>query len=340
MVKKISRQTVMAKSLYTHDVLKKKNVVGVGIGYKTTLGKQTKEEAVVVMVKKKETPAALSETDLIHKHIFISDIATPTDVIEVGHIEALKARTDKWRPAPGGVSIGHYKITAGTLGVVCEHKFSGQKVILSNNHVLANSNDAEIGDSILQPGPIDGGSADDKIATLYKFEPIYFGDDEPDCDFANLYVRFGNWLSSLTSSLHKVSARKINPQAVNRVDAALAMPLSQNEVTENILEIGEVEGVEEGYLGLKVQKSGRTTELTQGEITMVNATIDVSYGNKVARFEDQLLTGYMSQGGDSGSLVTTRTTKPKAVGLLFAGSSRTTVLNPIQHVIAALDIEF
>ena len=67
------------------------------------------------------------------------------------------------RPAQGGFSVGHYQITAGTLGTCCYDlsPFPGipsRYYILSNNHVLANANNARVGDPILQPGPYDGGS--------------------------------------------------------------------------------------------------------------------------------------------------------------------------------------
>ena len=77
----------------------------------------------------------------------------PTDVIQTGPIRTLQGHTGRIRPAPGGVSIGHRDITAGTLG--CLVAKNGQTFILSNNHVLANSNEADPGDPILQPGPYD-----------------------------------------------------------------------------------------------------------------------------------------------------------------------------------------
>lgn len=48
-----------------------------------------------------------------------------------------KERTKRWRPAPMGVSIGHYKGSAGTAGSLVKHKKTGQILILSNAHVLA-----------------------------------------------------------------------------------------------------------------------------------------------------------------------------------------------------------
>ena len=151
------------------QLLKRANVVATGIGYKQTGGEKTDTLCIVCSVKEKVPASQLSGQDLVPTAVD----STPTDVLQTGVIRALQAPTDRFRPAPGGVSIGHVAITAGTLG--CWVIKNGQKVILSNNHVLANSNDAEIGDAILQPGPHDGGSfPQDQIANLTQFIPISF----------------------------------------------------------------------------------------------------------------------------------------------------------------------
>jgi hypothetical protein len=86
-----------------------------------------------------------------------------------------------------------------------------------------------------------------------------------------------------------------------------------------------------------VKKTGRTTNFTTGRVTAINATVNVNYGGgKVARFCRQILTTDMSAPGDSGSLVLDEYNNP--VGLLFAGSSVVTVLNPINLVQALLRI--
>ena len=59
-------------------------------------------------------------------------------------------------------------------------------------------------------------------------------------------------------------------------------------------------------------------------------------GSNVAVFEEQILTNDMSDPGDSGSLVLDEANH--AVGLLFAGSSSVTVINPIDAVLSSLNI--
>jgi len=317
------------------EFLAKKNVVGVGIGYKEVAGVSTGSPAVVVLVEKKEAPFNLKSHDVIPAY---AEGLLKTDVIEVGKIEAL-SYPGKYRPAPGGVSIGHYKITAGTLGSKVTDAVTGQALILSNNHVLANSNNANLGDPILQPGPIDGGRLGiDEIGTLRNFVPINFGQDEGTCQIADWYERFGNFAAQLVGSKHRVKSYFYNPQATNVVDCAVATPFKSSDLLPEILDIGEVSGTEEAYLGMDVHKTGRTTEHTEGKITLIGATIQVSYGdNKIATFEDQLVSGYMSKGGDSGSLLVSKATN-KAVGLLFAGSNQATIYNPIKYVVSALNI--
>src|SRR5262249_40393218 len=113
----------------------------------------------------------------------------PTDIVETGEIiapieaQAVGVYTDRERPARGGSSVGHFKITAGTLGCLCV--VDGNLCILSNNHVLANVNKAKKGDKILQPGPVDGGTSQDRIAELQDFVEIDFnGSNEVDCAVA------------------------------------------------------------------------------------------------------------------------------------------------------------
>jgi hypothetical protein len=318
------------------NLLAMQNVVGVGVGYQTKGGEQTGNYAIVVMVTRKLPLPALAPNAILPKNV---DGVT-IDVIEVGELRALQARTDRWRPAPGGISIGHYKITAGTFGAIVRDKKSGDRLILSNNHVIANSNDADPGDQVLQPGPIDGGSPDvDTIAHLDRFCPIEFATEPGTCDIADTYASLGNAVAGLLGSKHRVNTQQSDPQAVNLVDAALAKPINDSDVLDEILEIGNIEGSEEGLLGMSIRKSGRTTSFTTSQINLINATVDVNYGSdRTARFENQLVSGPMSQGGDSGSLLVAGDSQ-HAVGLLFAGSNQSTIFNPIQAVLDCLEVE-
>lgn len=278
-------------------ILEKANVVGVGTGEKIRAGIPLGRLCLKVYVEKKYPKSQLSKNDIIPQSVS----AIETDVEEVGKIVAF-GFTGRYRPALGGASIGHYKITAGTFGCLAKDNATGKTLILSNNHVLANSNNARKGDAILQPGPYDGGKkAKDLIGYLERWQEIKFGKE------------------------------------VNSIDAALATPKDANLVKPQILEIGIPKGTVKARLGMIIQKSGRTTGYTIGKIKDINATIKVNYDDKVALFRNQILASNISQGGDSGSLVLDM--KNRAAGLLFAGSAVVTIVNPILEVLKALDIE-
>lgn len=169
-------QFLEAQRRFQHELLAKGGVVGVGIGYKDH-GDGEREMALVAMVEQKKPKAALRDEDLVPPEMN----GTKTDVIEVGIIRAQtnSGPKDIWRPLiPPGVSIGHYMITAGTFGILAYDATTGTPLILSNNHVLANSNDAFIGDAILQPGSTDGGqNPADAVAKLLRYAHLsYIGD--------------------------------------------------------------------------------------------------------------------------------------------------------------------
>lgn len=238
-----------------------------------------------------------------------------------GQFVALSDPTSRARPAPLGFSIGHPQITAGTIGARVKDA-AGGVYILSNNHVLANSNQASIGDPSLQPGPYDGGQLSDAIATLHAFAPIVF-----------------------TST------------ASNTMDAAIALSSTANLGNATPADDGygmpsaAIFGDSDGdgrfddrnaLLNVKVQKYGRTTKLTKGSITGINGTFTVCYASffgfclQAARFVDQLVVspGSFSGGGDSGSLIVTDDADRSPVALLFAGSSTQTIANRIDLVLS------
>jgi hypothetical protein len=314
------------------DLFAKPNVVATGIGYKTIDGRKTGEMAIICSVETKVSSALLESDELIPP--YIQEI--PTDVRQVGQIKALQLQAGRYRPAPGGVSAGHFHITAGTLG--CLVNKEGKVMILSNNHVLANSNQSKKGDAVLQPGPHDGGRiAEDQIALLSDFIQIQFETKKTGNLAGNAISGIFNFFARLTGSKVRLYPERIQP-AENLVDCAIAEVMEKTHVMNKILQTGAITGLAEGTLDMKVKKSGRTTGLTHGVIEQIDVTARVSFGTgKTAVFTDQLMTGAMSQGGDSGSVIMNG--KNEAVGLLFAGSINTTIINRIQNVMNLLEIE-
>ena len=309
-----------AKNKNYKSLLAKANVVGVGVGRKIKNGDITDQLCIKVYVENKRALSRLPESEVVPKSIQ----GILTDVVEVGKIR-FQGRRDKNRPTQGGDSIGschslqYGYIMAGTLGVALIDKTDGKEVILSNNHVIANidtdtENRANAGDPIVQPGTLDGGSCTtDRIGTLKRWIPFTLAGD-------------------------------------NQVDAAIADLNNEADALECQIgcDIGKVNGYRslgEGDLNIQVQKCGRTTGYTTGNVIDVDATVNVSYevltpSGIVVRtltFVNQIITTDMSDSGDSGSLILDM--QKKAVGLLFAGSNTVTIANRIEVVLDLLDLE-
>ncbi len=323
---------------HRNRLLALENVVGVGYGYKTVGGESTGEPAITVMVKKKLRVKSLTSGQVVPKRL--NRVAT--DVIETGEFKLLY-RTERMRPAKPGVSIGHYRVTAGTFGALVRDARTGEVLILSNNHVLANITDGtdhrvRIGDSIWQPGKYDGGSEEDSIARLTRFVPLYRPLSRNTCGIARKVEGFVNSLLRLLTGGYEVRFLKLDAR-VNLVDAAVARPIKDEWVSPEILGIGEVKGTVEPELGMAVKKSGRTSGITTGEIIVLDAAIKVMMGDiGSAMFHEQVVTTPMAEPGDSGSLIVTENNQ--AVALLAAGSEQASLGGTIQNVTRLLNIRF
>jgi hypothetical protein len=251
----------------------------------------------------------------------------PIEVIETGMFSTRDVnvgfddphRRARWRPAYGGVSAGHFGVTAGTIGGVVMDSVTGENVMLSNNHVFANcttvlAQTADIGDIILQPAWHDAGSPADGIATLERWIPL-------------------------------------NPGGDNLVDCAIARPIVEGLVDSHI--IGDVEpdgsivgisprGVATVSGGEIVHKYGRTTGHTSGEIIDADFTTVINYpGVSPMVFVDQILACIRVDGGDSGSFLLDD--QNRVVGVVVAsaksGGVYYTIANKIRNVMAMLGVE-
>ncbi|MDQ6677630.1 MAG: S1 family peptidase [Acidobacteriota bacterium] len=306
------------------------NIVGVGIGYGEThaaagtptlsTGVSPGEYALNVYV------AELTSIDAIKAVIAESIGASeasydslPLNIIQTGLIQA-QPNTARVRPAPGGYSVGHYKITAGTIGCYCVGNSAPRNsrlMALSNNHVLANVNSGVFGDCVVQPGPYDGGKCPpDQIAILERYVPINFAagaSNVVDCATA------WTWPDRVRRELAYLSGGAIQ---YFRIGSSAIAPA----------------------LGMIVGKTGRTTQLTTGRITGVGVTVNVSYGGgRVGHFVDQVSiqsvnANPFSAGGDSGSSIWTWNAARNPVALLFAGGGGVTFANRMTNVLSALDV--
>jgi len=231
-------------------------------------------------------------------------------------------RVDEPFPIQLGTSGGNIKDISkgfcygGTLGALVKDA-SGNQYILSNNHVLARTNLAALGENIIQPGLIDQSPGCFKDSTDIVADLSYFVS-------INFKTKGTMRTNTVDAAIAQVRVGNVNPMGF-------------------IIDIGTLSShTVAPSLSMAVKKSGRTTGLTHGDITAVNATIDVSYGSgKTARFTNQIVVGSGSfiAAGDSGSLMVENVdTDPRAVGLLFAGGSTTAIANPIGDVLNAFNV--
>lgn len=201
--------------------------------------------------------------------------------------------------------IGSAFCCGGTLGALV--LYDGVDHILSNNHILARSGSAIVGEDAVQPGLIDTG-----CRPTGNIVGTFIGD--------------------------------VVPLGSANVDAALSMAIDgMVDASGAILDVGvPCAETQAPTIGLAVTKSGRTTGQTWGQITAINATVSIKYrpscnqgkGFTITSY-NQVVTGDMSDSGDSGALLVSDDGTPNPVGLLFAGSSATTIFNPIQDVVDA-----
>jgi endonuclease G, mitochondrial len=296
------------------DYLKDKNISSIGVGYKITDNKPTKEISIQFTVDSKLQPESLESvgTKQIPKTINIDGLEIPTDVIQRSFIPAFKIvaestasnRKVRLDPAVPGISISHVNETAGTFGCIVYDKLDGTPYILSNWHVL-NGATGKIGDTIVQPGPFD----DDRVEL--------------------------NHIGKLVRS-------HLGPAG----DCAIAS-IENRTFKEEIIDLNvKPDQIGEPDLGDKLIKSGRTTGVTHGIVTRIHTVVKINYdapvgdrsigGFEIGPDPDNIPgNGEISMGGDSGSawIFKSSNGKPSKIlaGLHFAGEGSS---DPDEHAIA------
>lgn len=224
-----------------------------------------------------------------------------------GAIEApAMDRKGRWRPAAGGVSIGHQDVTAGTLGSSPLLTQDDEVAFLTNAHVAAPPG-VQRGDPIIQPGRADGGSVpDDRIGSVLEWSTL-------------------------------------SADRTNESDSAL-VAIDDATVENDLLGLDDLRGWSNARFDEPYYKSGRTTGVTSGELLARDVTANVNYRGDFPEpltFAGLDVFSAMSTGGDSGSLIGRR----KADGfyasdLLFAGSDQVTLgipMNTVQQIHGTLE---
>lgn len=305
------KNAVLAVRRYDRHLMRDPNVVGVGVGFKKVDGTATDRVGLTILVATKLPAHMLSVQRMLPTTVDVGGgRMVPTDVVETGMF-VQHANTQRLRPAQPGTSLGNVQISAGTYGTMVVDNNSGDRVILSNNHVLAANNQAAIGSTIVQPGSFDGGtSPDDRIATLTRFVRITTGAEAPN--------RVDAAIATPTSA-DLISATPLDGvPAPSSGYPAVGLLWGGNQSRSNFSPIGHVlqeldvampsvDSTLEPSLGLAVQKTGRTTNRTTGTIQEIHATLRVYIEelHAEAYFRDQFTTDAMSAGGDSGSVAVT-----------------------------------
>jgi hypothetical protein len=227
----------------------------------------------------------------------------------------------------------------GTLGSLVQDS-SGHQYLLSNNHVLARSDQAAVGDSIVQPGLIDNNC-------------VPYGDGPGTTPVASLT----GWLPLSSSSTNADAAiAQVSAGAVDPTGSILELGARQGDGTLGAAAPGISSTGGKGEtagLGLTVSKSGRTTGLTCAAISAVNLDVNVDYYTDCAETKPYLTKTYTNQlaitgnqfsdAGDSGSLVVD-SSDAEPVGLFFAGGADASgvsqgVANPAPDVLSELSAQ-
>jgi hypothetical protein len=304
------REALEAKEANEASIMSIEGVNGIGVG----LGDDDK--ARIVVLTERENVSGIPNK--------IGGVKVKIE--HVGKIEALgKPGTGGApKPTPGytgnygttampvGVSIGNNnECAAGTLGCVVKSNVTGERLLLSNWHVLSgNPADGSDGGTINQPG-------------LY--------DAPTQCN------------ANGTNQIATTSASQLYPissSVSNKIDAGLASINSGVIVTKYFPDgTSPSTTAVAPVAGMAVRKVGRTTGVTTGTIGATNATIRVQYDGFVATFTNQIyVRGTFIKSGDSGSLMTTNNSAKNPVGLCFAGSSNSSYANPISEVLSLLNV--
>lgn len=194
-----------------------------------------------------------------------------------------------------GGSCGHFRITAGTLGGFVED--ASHYYIMSNNHVLANSNFCFGGDPILQPGPADvSGGKFSVIGRLDQWFPL---STTGTASFDVAIARFSE------------SVAFFEPWSYQGIGTIKKSPVTDR------------------FSVLRVTKRGRTTGVTRGVVSAFELDgVQIDYGTAshpgVVTYDDQIevigspVTKDFSQPGDSGSFIIDLDTM-KVYALLYGG---------------------
>ncbi|HEX3470812.1 MAG TPA: hypothetical protein VHT28_06455 [Silvibacterium sp.] len=268
--------------------------------------------------------------------------AAQTGTIALGTSGGNDNDYDTWQDRSGTPYIAD--CCGGTLGALVEDTARNQ-YILSNNHVLAESDQAKIGDTIDEPGLIDNGCVPLSHAgsTLRPVGSLKY------------YVPLATTQSNVDAALASAFSGAVDPTgSILQLDAPKSSatgghPNSSLEAAPPMAGTGEP--LNANNLGsIELAKSSRTTGLTCSTVESVDLSVRVDYFKDCAEtqpYYTKTFTGQIgiagdnfADSGDSGALVVD-SSNAQPVGLFFAGGtdgdgSGLSVANPISDVLREL----
>jgi len=296
------------------DYLKDGNISSIGVGYKIKDGVRTDEITIQFTVAAKLEADQLESigTNMIPKTIEIDGITISTDVLQRTYnlsysiIEdvAINNRKVKVNPLQPGISISNVNGTAGTIGCFVYDRITETPYILSNWHVLHGSG-GNIGDRIVQPGPIDDNRTElNQCGTLVR---SYLGIGG-DCALSSIENRsFKEDILQLATSVKEIS---------------------DPELDDRVVKSGRTTNITYGI----VVRTDVITKINYGGTIGVKEIGCFEIGVDSTRPPER---GEISEGGDSGSvwMILKSDNKPSNImaGLHFAGEAPS---NPLEYALA------
>lgn len=331
--KKEVAEAIEALDTVRRNWLRRPGVTAVDVGYKISKSKMTDEVAVRVHVARKLPSAEISKAELFNETgKKVSKIGGfPVDVIEAQYGPSESAvqqpqalddfddeaiagleRTSTYDPLIGGISCGNPRVSAGTLGAIVFDRQRCKPMILSNWHVLAGSSSAAIGEDILQPGRVDGGT--EAVASLTRMK---------------LDSRMDAAVATLNSA--RASSRDI-------LGLGTITGIDTPTLGMNVVKSGRSTGITRGVIdGVSLSVS-----INYGDPGVV------AFSNQIRIVPRPPWPGVdyeVSMGGDSGS-VWLRESNNRAIGLHFAGetdplpASENAICSPIGPIANELKFSF
>jgi len=320
------------------NLKKKKNVIGGSLVPKRRIT-GSKEidgtEVLRVYVKRKEPLCSLAATDVLPSKTVIGDKEIEVDVVDIGEIVALDTEypdpKKRYRPLRMGSSTMNSRSGgACSLGAFAIDNKTGNLVQLSNQHCFGLSNDANLGDKIVQPSRLDDGN----------YQSNYTGEF-----IRGVSIKFtGGILRAIWLFLMNLLFGYVPDPDINTVDVSCASINEDVETTMETLNGVTIIGCKDpDEFATNIWAYGRTSGYSHGSRYLdLDGFVNVNYGDKgEAAFEDVVIGSqnatFKCIPGDSGS---PWFEDDKIVGLRFAGSNTVWIGCKWSNIERELDVRF